>query len=262
MPMHAFPCATAQFVSTRVSHTIRTLAVRDDLVGWVVSGAKRLSAPQGEHRFATDQVFLMPRGTHWDVVNEAIAGKGYEARLISFSPELIETFFDRYRQFSALRAIQGSGGTSADQPFVATFQHACSALRDGHASAAVREHRSLEVLLLLAERGLVFSSTREMTWADRVCRLVGQRPHANWSVDALALAFNVSSSTLRRRLSGEGTSVSQCVRDMRLETAMSLLQGTSLQVSEIAGRCGYDSHSRFSAAFRQRFGFAPSRLRS
>jgi transcriptional regulator GlxA family with amidase domain len=43
--------------------------------------------------------------------------------------------------------------------------------------------------------------------------------------------------------------------------AMSLLQGTSLQVSEIALRCGYDSHSRFTAAFRQRFGYPPSHLR-
>lgn len=42
---------------------------------------------------------------------------------------------------------------------------------------------------------------------------------------------------------------------------MGLLQTTGLQVSEIAGRCGYESHSRFSAAFRERFGFAPSHLR-
>ena len=48
----------------------------------------------------------------------------------------------------------------------------------------------------------------------------------------------------------------------RLEASMALLQSSSLQVSEIAARCGYDSHSRFSAAFRQRFGYAPSHLRS
>ena len=57
------------------------------------------------------------------------------------------------------------------------------------------------------------------------------------------------------------TSASRCVREVRLEAAMALLQGTGLQVSEIAARCGYDSHSRFSAAFRERFGYAPSHLR-
>ena len=47
----------------------------------------------------------------------------------------------------------------------------------------------------------------------------------------------------------------------RLETALVLLQSSTLQVSEIAARCGYESHSRFSAAFRERFGFPPSQLR-
>ena len=48
---------------------------------------------------------------------------------------------------------------------------------------------------------------------------------------------------------------------MRLETGLVLLQSSALQVSEIAARCGYESHSRFSAAFRERFGFSPSQLR-
>ena len=51
------------------------------------------------------------------------------------------------------------------------------------------------------------------------------------------------------------------MRDVRLEAALALLQGSGLQVSEISARCGYGSHSRFSAAFRKRFGFAPSHLR-
>ena len=51
------------------------------------------------------------------------------------------------------------------------------------------------------------------------------------------------------------------MREARLLTAMALLQGSDLQVSEIAVRCGYQSHSRFTAAFRQRFGYAPTHLR-
>ena len=66
---------------------------------------------------------------------------------------------------------------------------------------------------------------------------------------------------LQRRLAQEGETVSQCLRDVRLETALVLLQSSTLQVSEIAARCGYESHSRFSAAFRERFGFPPSQLR-
>jgi AraC-like DNA-binding protein len=259
--MNPSPGASAQLILTHVSHTIRTATIRDDLVGWVISGRKRLSTPFGDTRFRAGEVFLIPRSTQWDVVNEAAPGGHYEARLMSFAPQLVERFHDRFGQFAATPALQSCAGTAADDAFVATLGHATAALHDPEASHAMREHRALEVLLLLAERGLVFAPARGLGWADRVHRLIGQRPHARWTVDAVASAFHLSASTLQRRLADEGASVSRCVREVRLEAAMALLQGSGLQVSEIASRCGYDSHSRFSAAFRQRFGYAPSDLR-
>jgi AraC-like DNA-binding protein len=253
--------ASAQLILTRVSHTVRTATIRDDLIGWVVSGRKRLSTPFGETRFTASEAFLIPRSTQWDVVNEAGPGGHYEARLMSFTPQLVEHFHQRFGQFAATPALRSCASTMADEAFVATLNHATAALHDPEASHAVREHRAFEVLLLLAERGLVFAPARDLAWADRVHRLVGQRPHGSWTVDEVARAFHLSASTVQRRLADEGTSVSRCVRDVRLEAAMALLQGSDLQVSDIAARCGYDSHSRFSAAFRRRFGYAPSHLR-
>jgi AraC-like DNA-binding protein len=253
--------ASAQLIHTRVSHTIRTATIRDDLIGWVVSGRKRLATPLGESRFAAGDVFLIPRSTQWDVINETAPGGHYEARLMSLTPQLVEQFHQRFGQFAATPVLRSCAVTAADEAFVATFGHATAALQDPEASQAVRQHRSLEVLLLLAERGLVFAPASELAWADRVHRLVGQRPHASWTVDDVARAFHLSASTMQRRLADEGTSVSRCVRDVRLESAMAMLQGSGLQVSEIAARCGYHSHSRFTAAFRQRFGYAPSHLR-
>jgi AraC-like DNA-binding protein len=259
--MTLFVAATAQLIRTRVPHLVRTAAVRDDLVGWVVSGRKRLRTPSEETRFSAGQAFIMASGTQWDMINEPVTNGWYEARLIGLAPQTIERFHDRFGQFSALPAVQGCASTDADEGFVTTFDHATAALLEPSVSHAVREHRALEVLLLLAERGIVFGQSRELRWADRVHRLVSQRPHAPWTVDDLAHAFHLSASTLQRRLGEEGTSASRCVREVRLESAMALLQGTGLQVSEIAARCGYESHSRFTAAFRQRFGYAPSHLR-
>lgn len=264
-----FPCQAmnqtagiaAQLIRTRVSHVVRTATVRDDLVGWVVSGRKRLSKPIGEATFTTGQAFVIPRGTQWDMVNQPVPGGYYEARLMAFSPQTVDRFHDRFGQFAATPAVQGCASTDADEAFLATFGHATAAQLDAEASNAVREHRAHEVLLLLAERGLVFSPIRDLGWTDRVYRLVSQRPHAVWTVNELARTFHLSASTLQRRLNEEGTSAKQCVREVRLEAAMALLQGSSLHISEIAARCGYDSHSRFSAAFRQRFGYAPSHLR-
>jgi AraC-like DNA-binding protein len=230
-------------------------------VGWVLSGHKQLATPRGATRFAAGRAFLIPRATQWDMQNEPAPGGHYQARLISFTPQLVELFHERFGQFAATPAVQGCVGTAADEAFTSTFSHAAAALLEPDTSAAVRQHRALEVLLVLAERGLVFAPARELSWTDRVHRLVGQRPHAPWTVDDVARAFHLSASTLQRRLADEDTSVSQCVREVRLEAAMALLQGSNLQVSEISARCGYDSHSRFTAAFRKRFGFAPSHLR-
>jgi AraC-like DNA-binding protein len=253
---------TALTISTTVSHCVRTVTLRDDLVGWVASGRKRLVTPQGSVSFAQGDMFVIARGTQWDMVNEAAPGGRYEARMISCAPPLVARFHERFGQFAGTPALQDCASLTTDDALVATFSHAMAALTDMEASQAVREHRALEVLLQLAERGVVLASADALGWADRVRRLVAQRPQAAWTVDEVARAFHLSTSTLQRRLAEESTSLRQCVREMRLETALGLLQGTTLQVVEIAGRCGYDSHSRFSAAFRDRFGFAPSHLRA
>lgn len=259
--MHSFPEASAQTISTAVSHVVRTAVVRDDLVGWVMSGHKRLLTPAGEVNFPAGRVFVISRLTQWDMVNEAEAGGRYEALLIGFTPSLVEKFHKSFGQFSATPALQGCASSAADGAFAATFTHALAALADNEASHAICEHRMFEVLLLLAERGLVFAAPRELGWTERVRRLMAQRPHARWTLDEVASTFHQSASTLQRRLAEDSGSFSQCLREVRLETAMALLQDSGFQVAEVAARCGYESHSRFSAAFRKRFGFAPSHLR-
>lgn len=256
------PCHAASLViSTTVHHRVQTVTVRDDMVGWVMSGRKRLIRPQGSTDFRQNEVFVIPRATHWEIVNDPAPQGRYVARILTFSPALVALFHQRFGQFSALPALQDCARLNAHPPFTDALSRAASILEDATASPALQQHRTLEVLLLLAESGLVFAPAHELGWADRVRRLVGQRPHAPWSLNDMAQAFNLSTSTLQRRLADEGASASQCLREMRLETALALLQSTALQVSDIAARCGYASHSRFSAAFRERFGFTPSQLR-
>ena len=89
-----------------------------------------------------------------------------------------------------------------------------------------------------------------------------QRPDADWSAHALAAAFHVSESTLRRRLDDAHQPLATLVRHTRLEVALGLLQTTSLSVGEVAQRCGWASHSRFSAAFQARWGVPPNVVRS
>jgi len=87
---------TSQRLRTRVPHVVRTITVRDDLVGWVVSGRKRLCTPSDETQYAAGQVFVMARGTQWDVVNEPVAGGHYEAQLMAFALQSVERFHARF----------------------------------------------------------------------------------------------------------------------------------------------------------------------
>ncbi|MCE1181126.1 MAG: helix-turn-helix transcriptional regulator [Rhodocyclales bacterium] len=253
--------AQALRIHTAISHRVRTLTIRDDLLGWVISGRKTLTSPLKDIHFPAGKVFLVPRHTQWEVINEAQPGGHYEARIISFSPSLIEGFYQRFGQFTVLAKLQGCAITQADQAFATTFEHASAALSNPVSSIAMREHCAQEMLLLLAERGLGFPPPQSLSWSDRVYRLVGQRPDAPWTSEMIAQAFHMSSSSLQRRLAEEGSSLGRCVRDVRLETALTLLQSSQLAIAEIAARCGYASHSRFSAAFRERFGYTPSHLR-
>ena len=49
------------------------------------------------------------------------------------------------------------------------------------------------------------------------------------------------------------------LRELRLNKARQLLQTTKgkLSIAAIAAQCGYKNHSKFSAAFKQRFGQSP-----
>jgi AraC-like DNA-binding protein len=254
------PGVVAQVVS-RVEHRVRTLTVRDVLIGRIRAGRKTLVGARGEHVFAAGELFIVARGTQWDVINDPRPEGCYVAQILVPSQEVL-------RQYHALLAAETPGAqpvrdctrARAAGELGEAFDRALAALQ-GQASAALCRHRLFEVLLLLAEAGILPEPGDDDSWSDRVRRLIGQRPHADWTIDALAGHFHVSPSTLRRRIAEDGTTLGALVREVRLACGLALLQGTDLPVGEIAARCGYDSHSRFSAAFRQRYGFAPSRLR-
>ncbi|MNH37503.1 DNA-binding transcriptional regulator AraC [compost metagenome] len=49
--------------------------------------------------------------------------------------------------------------------------------------------------------------------------------------------------------------------DVRMNSALTLLQSTDWPISAIAQHVGYESSSRFAERFRKRFGFAPTAIR-
>ncbi len=71
----------------------------------------------------------------------------------------------------------------------------------------------------------------------------------------------MSESTLRRRLQLEGVNLQGLKDQARLGHGLHLLQTTNDAINVIANVCGYQSQSRFTQRFKQRFGLTPTELR-
>jgi len=71
----------------------------------------------------------------------------------------------------------------------------------------------------------------------------------------------MSESTLRRKLKAEGTSIQEIKDQTRMGFGLHLLQTTKKSISIIAQECGYQSQSRFTSRFKDRFGLTPTELR-
>lgn len=84
----------------------------------------------------------------------------------------------------------------------------------------------------------------------------------NLSAARVAAGIGVSERQLSRVFAAVGTSVPQFVLARRLEHARALLASTpETPVGEVAARCGFDSATYFSQAFRARFGMRATELR-
>ncbi|MCB0586317.1 MAG: helix-turn-helix domain-containing protein, partial [Phaeodactylibacter sp.] len=83
-------------------------------------------------------------------------------------------------------------------------------------------------------------------------------PNEQFGVSELAREIGMSRSNLLRKVKKyAGLSVSQYIRQVRLEHAMELLKQDGLTVSEISYQVGFNSTSYFIKCFREHYGYPP-----
>ncbi len=79
-----------------------------------------------------------------------------------------------------------------------------------------------------------------------------------FGVSELAEAVGMSRSNLLRKIKKEtNLSASQYIRNIRLEQALHQLRNSSLNVSEVSFKVGFNSTSYFIKCFRERYGYPP-----
>jgi AraC-like DNA-binding protein len=81
-------------------------------------------------------------------------------------------------------------------------------------------------------------------------------------IESISQTLKISPSKLKMDFkSVYGTSILQYNIDKKMQLAMQLLLNTNMQIKYIAQEVGYESHSKFSAAFKKKYGKLPSELR-
>lgn len=251
---------SARVVATS-AYTLKTLSVRADIFVAVCHGSKQLHMPGTTLHAGTRQGVALACGTQWDVTNDPQGGREYQAIALAFPDELLRELAAA-EGYMSVPVTHSAHVLPLDEELFAAMQRTLPPASTQPMSGLLLRHRIMEVLLLLAQRGVRFAGQDEVSWADKVRRLVGKRPHADWDVPTLAAAFHMSESTLRRRLDGTGTTLAALVKEVRLELALNMLQTTRLSIGEVAQLCGWQSHSRFTATFQERWGVTPSVVRA
>jgi len=83
------------------------------------------------------------------------------------------------------------------------------------------------------------------------------------NIKEVADKFSLSREHFTRAFHGEtGTTPARFLRDLRLQTARHLLQGTRMTLREVAGQSGFGSSTHFCRAFKNAFGHSPKSLPS
>lgn len=227
----------------------------------VVRGAKEFWRNDLCQRFGPGEPFLVPADTTFDMVNIPDERVGrFESVLITVDAPMRRAL----RQLAPAPAAGLAGllgmGVELTADLVGAYGHAATVLVDDQMAARLARHRLLEVLLVAsaspAARPLFSSSLLE-----RVRDLVAEEAGRDWRLADLADALSIGPSTLRRRLSAEGTSFRQVLLRARMNLANTLLGQSDASVGRAAQAAGYRSRSHFARRFRNAYGVAPREVR-
>jgi AraC-like DNA-binding protein len=128
-------------------------------------------------------------------------------------------------------------------------------------------HRRAALSFLLHHLGLVdepesVSSNIGLSLVDRVMAYMHARMEEPLTLEELADEAHCTSQTLIKEFhSSRGQSPMQCLAEMRLDKAKSLLAETEASVTQVAHLVGYSTISGFSHFFKKHTGLSPKGFR-
>jgi len=177
---------------------------------------------------------------------------------------LIEFEYEDFVGISVEKAVNHSENFSVGEISIALEQCLLQFVEWSlYAPKAMWSLRKKELLQLLCHLGhpeiLAMAAPHKL--GQKIHALLSKQPSAELSLSSLCQQVAMSESTFRRKLLAEGTSLQAIKDQVKLGYGLHLLQTTEHAIAFIAEQCGYQSQSRFSSRFKDRFGLTPTALR-
>lgn len=236
----------------------------------VQRGTKTLRAPGCEWVVPAGHAIAINRGQTLDIRNLPDDRGAYEAHWVVWDESLMDLHYTKTASSRLLeadatvtRAIRSAWPLGAlGHAFLQAVDAAIACIQEPESTPLeVARHRMRELLVWVGTCDGHFESAEVASVRQRVRDMVSAAPQRDWTAALVGSELAMSEATLRRRLTSEGMRLSELLVDVRMSLALTLLQATSLPVTQIAMNAGYESPSRFAVRFRQRFGFAPTAVR-
>ena len=248
--------------STWSEHTHAAIAIE---LLYVLEGKFTQEFSDGRRFQAVAGDFLMVRQgeLHRDVFDTA---RGLRVLIFQFQWDAAEEFFAMVNN-RTLRDLDFATRTEAMRRINFLYDKFDSGEFDLF-SMNVQLHGLLMLLYLSAERsGPRSAETPEpkLSRLDLMRRVkfhLTQNYASPVSLEQLAARFEISAANLSRLFRHEfGVGFSRYLTELRLESAVALLNSTALPISEVAMRCGFSTSGYIIRIFRRHFGVTPKDYR-
>ncbi len=206
-----------------------------------------MSLPNGTYEGLTISIDLKVLTTH---PPEILSGTGITGRFL----------YDKFCKNNSIISLAGNEQT--EQIFSAFYD------QPEQLQLPYQKIKVLELLLYLstlkfdAQNRLTEYHSEQIETVRTIHELLIKHMDQRFTIESLSKQFLMNPTTLKTIFkSVYGTSIAAHMKEHRMEQAAKLLRETSLSIAEIAGRVGYDSQSRFTAAFKEYSGKLPKDYR-
>lgn len=249
---------------TRTREAVGELTMPSPALVVVIEGTKEILWGAERRVYHAGEAIALSAGAEVDVVNAPDEATGvYRALCVTFPRELV---IEAARLWPGLTRARPDPGAAValDGAMCSAIVHAAEALAgQAGTSRRVVAHRTLEILLVLAERGVLPIAPKyvERSVADAVRLMIRHRLDAAWTPALVAGRLSMSEATLRRRLKGEGETLRGLLLSERMNAARVILAERDADVADAIAATGYTSRSHFARHFQEAFGVLPSAVR-